>query len=114
MCTDFDEYADGTHHSHHGCTTYSNDVGLGLHNARVQSCSFLLFSRPSKLHPFYDMTESSAMKETRSGKKGGKKCSGTKQLTLEAASGKKYIANLNTFGESDSATTSDRQTGRNH
>ena len=46
------------------------------------------------------------MPETRSGKRGGKKGSSTKQLTLEAASGKKYIANLNTFGESDSATTS--------
>ena len=49
------------------------------------------------------------MPETRSGKRGGKKGSSTKQLTLEAASGKKYIANLNTFGESDSATTSYRQ-----
>ena len=48
------------------------------------------------------------MPETRSGKKGGKKGLSTKQLTLEAASGKKYIANLNTFGESDSATTSYR------
>ena len=38
------------------------------------------------------------MPETRSGKKGGEKGSSTKQLTLEAASGKKYIANLNTFG----------------
>ena len=31
------------------------------------------------------------------------------QLTVEVASGKKYIANLNTFGESDSDTTSYRQ-----
>ena len=49
------------------------------------------------------------MPETRSGKKGGKKGSSTKQLTLEDASGKKYIANLNTFDESDSAATSYRQ-----
>ena len=49
------------------------------------------------------------MPETRSGKRGGKKGSSTKQLTLEAASGKKYIANLNTLGESDPATTSYRQ-----
>ena len=49
------------------------------------------------------------MPETQSSKKGGKKGSSTKQLTLEAASGKKYIANSNTFGESDSATTSYRQ-----
>ena len=46
------------------------------------------------------------MPETRSGKKGGKKGSSTKQLTLEVASGKKYVANLNIFGESDSAITS--------
>ena len=49
------------------------------------------------------------MPEIRSGKKGGKKGSSTKQLTLEAADGKKYTVNANTLGESDSATTSNRQ-----
>ena len=49
------------------------------------------------------------MPETRSGKKGGKKSSSTKQLTLETTGGKKYTVNTNTLGERDSATTSNRQ-----